>query len=339
MQKKIQYLDSLRIFATLCVILLHCINPYFTNVALFSTKTWWVCNLLNSVTRTGVPLFFMISGFLLLTDEKTLNFADFYKRRLKKIIVPFFVWDVIYYVINRTSAGLSVFSLDFFKELFVSGSEYHLWFVYTLTGIYLFLPFMKRILDGCTLKQSLWLLVLVTFASTLRPFFNTVTPFYVYLFEPIMDGYFGFFILGYVLGKYDIPAKVRTLVYAGGVAGFVLGVCGNYALSSPDSLNLFFNGGYQINHFLCAAAVFVIFRHFKKIQNPALVKVISSFSSLTFEIYLIHVLVLTKLYEHLALFSPSAEIVVFFFLTLVISTAAAFVISKAKAIPRKFRKK
>ena len=339
MQKKIQYLDLLRIFATLCVILLHCINPYLTSVAMFPNKTWWVSNILNSVTRTGVPLFFMISGFLLLADDKTLNFADFYKRRLKKIILPFLFWDVIYYIVNRTSAGKAVFSLDFFKELIVSGSEYHLWFVYTLIGIYLFLPFLKRILDSCTLKQTLWLLVLVTFASTLRPFFNTITPFYLYLFEPLMDGYFGFFILGYVLGKHEIPPKIRALIYALGVAGFALSVCGNYILSSPDALNLFFNGGYQINHFLCASAVFVMFKHFREIKSAVIVKAISRFSSLTFEIYLIHVLVLTILYKYFAVFTPAVEIVVFFALTLVISSAAAFAISIVKSIPRRLMKR
>lgn len=336
MSKKIQYIDLLRIYATLCVIMLHCINPILTNAQILGLKSWWLCNAINSFARTGVPIFFMISGYLLLTNEKTLDFVNFYKCRLSRIILPFLVWDLIYYIVNKITAGESVLSTDFLAELINDGSKYHLWFVYMLLGIYLFLPFIKRILDSCNLKQCLWLLILIMFPTTIRPFINTFTPLYIKLFDPVMEGYLSFFILGYILGKYEIKKNFRILIYIGGAIGFFMGIFGIFLMSARESMNFFFNGGYQINHFLLASAVFVLFRHLKEIKNAAISKAITAYSGLTYGIYLIHVLIIGILYKYIQNLSPAAEAAVFFVITAIISSLVIFIISKIKYVNRFF---
>ena len=64
--KRIAYIDNLPCAAMILVILLHCINPVITQPAYYQTASWDICILLNAFCRCGVPLFFMMSGCLLL---------------------------------------------------------------------------------------------------------------------------------------------------------------------------------------------------------------------------------------------------------------------------------
>jgi len=335
-KKQIQYFDILRIAAVFFVILLHCINTFLNNAYYFNTRTWWLCNILNSFSRTGVPLFFMISGYFMLSNHKTLNFAEFYKKRFARILPPFLIWDIIYFAYSGFTIEKKGIA-DFFKELINNGSSYHFWFVYSLMGFYLLMPFIKRIVDGCSLKQLLWLLVIIVFPSTIRPFFNTVTSFYIFLFNPLLDGYIGYFILGYALGKFNIPKRIIALIYIGGVAGALICIIGNYLFSSYEQINLYFNGGYQINHFLLSSSIFVFAKHLKPIKSMKISCLITSISSITYSIYLCHVLVLDILSRYVKISRPVFSMCFNFFAASIICVLVAMLLKKCKNICSFFR--
>lgn len=72
--------------------------------------------------------------------------------------------------------------------------------------------------------------------------------------RPHPGGYLGFFLMGYLLGHYSPGRRMRAVIYCGGVIGYLWGVLGNLWTSSPKQVPLPFNGGYSLNHYLCAAA-------------------------------------------------------------------------------------
>lgn len=141
------YIDLLRCLAAFLVILLHCIAGYTGNTALFGTRTWWACDIINSFARMGVPLFFMVSGFLLLSSEKTDCVQTFYKNRVSRLCVPFLFWDIVYYFESCVLEGRSPGLLPFLNELTRQGSKYHLWFVYQIMALYLLMPFLKSLFN------------------------------------------------------------------------------------------------------------------------------------------------------------------------------------------------
>ncbi len=147
------YIDLLRCLAAFLVILLHCIAGYTGNTVLFGTRTWWACDIINSFARMGVPLFFMVSGFLLLSSEKTDCVQTFYKNRVSRLCVPFLFWDIVYYFESCVLEGRSPGLLPFLNELTRQGSKYHLWFVYQIMALYLLMPFLKKIVDGSTRRE------------------------------------------------------------------------------------------------------------------------------------------------------------------------------------------
>lgn len=334
------HLDLLRIFAAFCVILLHVLSPLLTSAPDFGTRTWNVANMLNEITRIGVPLFLMLTGCLLLPAASTKDFGKFYRRRLSRVLIPFLIWNLIYYIYNRTQNGLPVFDRAFFDQLINNGSEYHLWYVYTLIGIYLILPFLARMLESCTDSQILWLLVLTTFPTTLRPFLNITTPVYIYLFNPLLEGYLGYVILGHYLNRIPKTRLTAAAIPVCGIGGFAMGVCFNYFRSAPDALDFTFNGGYTLNHYLLATAAFLFARYLPLPQSGWFARILQKLSALTYTVYLAHVLVLAQLYKYLPMPTPAWRIAVYPFVCFALCMLLAFVLALikdgiARVLPRR----
>lgn len=90
-----QWLHGLRVFAIAMVVILHASGLILVE-AEFSSYDWWVGNIYNAFTRMAVPIFFMISGYLLLSKNE--GILSFYKKRFSKILLPFIIWTLFYSV-------------------------------------------------------------------------------------------------------------------------------------------------------------------------------------------------------------------------------------------------
>ena len=320
------YIDYIRIFAAVMVILLHSISSFFGNSDNFQTKFWWFCNFVNEICRTGVPLFFMISGYLMLTKSKITDLKSFYKKRIFKILIPFLIWDIIYYCYFRHINNQKILDFAFFEALMLNGSSYHLWYIYSIMLLYLFIPFIKMITDKASLKTQLFFLCLVIFQTTLKPFFNITTGLYLYLAEDGIIGYLGYMILGNILGKSEIKKNTRVLIYVLGIMGGAIGIFGNYFYSLKNGYNLIFNGGYQINHYLFAAALFVFFRYDLPKMGDTINKLTSKLAASTLTVYFVHVLILEILDDKFMHLSPAISNLSVFLITVFTSFSFAYIL-------------
>lgn len=287
-RSRLFYLDALRVFATVLVICLHCFSGPVGRGELLGTGLWWGCSAVGQLCRAGVPLFFMISGALLLSGPKTLEPGPFYKRRFGRILPAFFLWDGVYYLWNHGRAGTASLG-GFLGELADKGSCFHLWFVYQIGAIYLFLPFLKRIVDGCSRRQLGWLTVLTVLPQGVFGLLNAVSPVYFSMQTYILlEPYLGYVLLGYLLGTWEPTARGRRVWMGLGLAALGFACWGNFALSSPEEMTLLFNRGYAFNHFLTAAGVFVLFQAIPWPRSGPWAACIHSLSGVTYGVYLAH---------------------------------------------------
>jgi surface polysaccharide O-acyltransferase-like enzyme len=119
-------ISLLRILATFSVIVIHVSGPFVVKFGEISSFDWNVANFFDSISRYSVPLFFMISGSLLLSQDY--GFIEFLKKRLVKIVPPFLFWSLLYSILNRHVFSSEIFNVSkLVKDIFY-GSEYHLWF-------------------------------------------------------------------------------------------------------------------------------------------------------------------------------------------------------------------
>ena len=331
-QKKYHYYtDFIRVFSIIMVITLHCINDYYNNISNIGKKLWVVLSFTNELCRTGVPLFFMVSGFLLLSSDIS-DIKTFYKRRFMKIGIPFLLYDIFYYLffsyINKTEISI----VTFFKELTNCGSSYHLWFIYSILFLYLLIPFAKIIIDACSPKKIMLLFILAIFQTTIRPFINTISNGYIYIFltDDAMFGYFGYMLLGYILGTYKIKPLTEYLIYIIGIIFFITTPIFSMHNATVNGSYLF-HGGYSINHYAEAAAIFVLCKN--KRNNAC--KLVPKVSSLTFAAYFIHVFILEILKIMQYDTTPSVQIAIYMVLTIPLSFFWAIIEKKLFKNPLK----
>lgn len=111
---------------------------------------------IRTLVLTAMPIFFFLSGALVLNDPRTENVGSFYWRRFVGVVVPFLMYGIIYTGwidqgnlipgLVTTEKILTVIHLvptALVKNL-AAPQAGHLWFVYSLTGLYLVSPFLRR---------------------------------------------------------------------------------------------------------------------------------------------------------------------------------------------------
>jgi len=174
--------DVIRVFAVLCVVLCHATEVVYTfrfrNVpqelgdlgAIFSIA-------LHTIGALGIPLFFMLTGALVLKKnfEKNEDVLSFYKRNFLILFIVYVIWIIIYdiflyYFESPFGITIEAMVLDFLVlELKVFRV---MWFFPVILVAYIALPFFSKIVKTYSLKTlSLFILVLFIYSSII-PFIN-----------------------------------------------------------------------------------------------------------------------------------------------------------------------
>lgn len=337
--KRILYVDILRILSIIAVIILHYTAEVLTNTNDFNSASWWISNGFNSVSRFAVPVFFMISGAMILRT-KIGSYREFYKKRVVPLLIPLLSWSIIYglynqYYILKSKMNLYEFAVDFVYRLVIDRNYVHLWFLYAIIAVYMTVPLISKFIKTCSERDLryyllLWFIVSIAYRFVSDAIFR-VTDQYINI--PIMNipffmGYLGYFILGYYLFHYDLPLKVKNMIYNLGVISFFLTPVATYFVSLRDGiLDEMFYGNYSITTFFMACGMFIFFKEKEETVservNHKIQKLISSVSRASFSIYLIHLMVEMML-------SGGTEVNATFLdaaISLVLNIAVIFVIS------------
>lgn len=305
--KRILYVDILRIMSIIAVIVLHFTAEILIRSNEFNTPSWWLSNLFNSISRFAVPVFFMISGAMILRTEIH-SYRHFYKKRILPLLIPLVSWSVIYglynqYYVLNSKMSASEFVVDFGYRLLTDTNYVHLWFLYAIIAIYMTVPLISKFIKTCSERDLryyllLWFIVSVAYRFISDTVFR-VTDQYINI--PIMNipffmGFLGYFILGYYLFHYNLPPKAKNILFNLGILSFFLAPVATYVVSLRNGvLDEMFYGNYSITTFFMATGLFIFFKEKEETiserTNYKVQKLISSMAKASFSIYLIHLMV------------------------------------------------
>ncbi len=213
-QSRILYLDYLRLFATLAVIMLH-ISCCVLDCS--STKISYTIGLAyDSICRWCVPIFVMISGAIFLNSEKQITVSSLYKKYILRLLVALVFWIAIYYyVFDPTLQAIKnspikiINIIDVLKNPFAN--PIHLWYLPMIIGLYIVLPILKLIVSNTVTTKyflTLWFAWSLITSIPNSFIFQGIS----YLKMEMVVGYSGYMILGYKLSQKDIHIKISYLV-------------------------------------------------------------------------------------------------------------------------------
>ena len=116
--KRIVFLDYVRVFACFLVMLVHASENYYGAVGVGEmagpqsylaneTDRLWV-SVYDGFSRMSVPLFMIVSAYLLVPMKPRQTSWQFYCRRFLHILPPFFLFMILYSTICKTTFRFSV---------------------------------------------------------------------------------------------------------------------------------------------------------------------------------------------------------------------------------------
>ncbi len=294
----ISWADLIRVVAIYLVVVVH-VSGQLTNVwGKVPAAQWLIADIYGGIARVCVPLFFMISGYLLLPRSESLR--TFYTKRIPKILIPLIVWSLIYlgwYCGNHPGICTPNFVWNL---LLVQGTYYHLWFLYSLLSIYLILPLLRLMIQPNTDKMLLWyLIVLWIVFQPLLSLANKFSNFSINLSAPLAPGFTGYFVFGYLLGEIVLSrAKVLLAAVVWAISTLAT-ILGTYLMTqAAGQFDGFFYDFLALNVVLASGAAFILLRWLSEKTPFAAPNVHAATRTLalsTFGIYLIHVLVIEVL--------------------------------------------
>lgn len=299
LQNRSIYHDLLRILSTLAVICIHvCAESFTWESKMFSAPLWNYLNIFNSLSRFAVPVFIMLSGSFILEKFNEKDIKKLYTKNIFRLICAFCFWNCVYtfcYLLFRILKSHQPIDIRFIVYQFIEG-PYHLWFIPMLVFLYMITPLVQKICENVKYERYFLLLASLPIIIKIVQEYIGIGPFN-YLFKKagmeFVSGYTIYYVLGHYLTKQDVARKYRITIYLMAIVsltGTIILAKKDYA-STPDKEPYIYEY-LTPTVLIISVAVFLLFKYvFSKIKfKEKTSKVIVKLSSLTFGVYLSHII-------------------------------------------------
>ena len=291
---RILFVDLLRILSCFFVIVNHSNSRIFQERA--PSLTWFVSVTYMFFSKAAVPIFVMITGYMLLNRRET---HSKYILRVVRHGCALVLFSMLYYLSACLEGKNYLNWKGFLVSLISAPCTNAFWYMYLYLGILLMIPFLQRFVSALS-KQDFHVLF---FWSAL--FFSVLPIAAHYLpqlqithyFEvPLFNSFLALLMAGYYFRTYCTPTKKwRIPCLAGYVCATLVSVIGTYLeYGRTGGVDYLFYDNKLFLPILVGAGCLFAFASTLTIKAP-FDKAVSEIGKLTFGVYLVSDLVLAKL--------------------------------------------
>ena len=310
--KRIVFLDYVRVFACFLVIVVHASENFYgaagstdmagpqSFLANESDRLW--VSVYDGFSRMAVPLFIIVSAFLLAPMKAGLTSWQFYRQRCIRILPPFFIFMILYSTLPLLWGQIDAeTSLKDISRIFLNfpSQAGHLWFMYPLISLYLFIPVISPWLNKATAKEERFFIGLFLL-STCMPYLNRCfgevwgqcfwNEYHILWY---FSGYLGYLVLAHYIHVHLTWNRSKRLVIgiASMVVGALLTIYSFYVQAIPGvtlvTPEIEIGWAFcTINCVLLTAGTFLAFTCIGNSKSPRL---ITEMSKLSYGMYLMHI--------------------------------------------------
>lgn len=317
---RINYINGLRLIATLGVVFLHASAGILDLREIPSPTDKFMHTCFKYSMQFAVPIFVMISGALFLNPAKEIGYPLMLRKYVKRIALALLIFGLPMCLIETyfSNSGGGLTSIIHF----ITGHSWtHMWYLYMLIGLYLITPIIKPFVTQATDKDRIAALILMFVISSLFPTLNNMgaglTSWMI-----ISTPYIFIYMLGYwlcwkapqgIVGNRSALTVVTLLCLAIIVAKCYYGF-NYYGYADPVTICL-------------AATLFLLFRSFN--MNWKFANWIAPYC---FGIYLVHNVFINFAYKFLKIETesvvPILNFIGFFLLFTLLSLASTYILMK-----------
>lgn len=220
------YLELIRAVSMLLVIFNHTGIRGFMLFGVATNSVLYPFYLFLSVAcKPAVPLYWMVSGALLLPKDESLG--QIYRHRVLRMVIVLLVFSAFYYSCQIWAGGAELDIAYFFTKLYSSQFATAYWFIYSYIGMLMMLPLLRKMVKSMNHQDFKYMFFLILMIRGIVPIlqylfgqgsFNMNTNLTANLFSMNVV----YFVSGYYLDVV-IEEKEMTLKNTLGlnVAGFI----------------------------------------------------------------------------------------------------------------------
>lgn len=336
--------DVIRLIAVASVVMVHCSGVYGP-----SSDGFFAGNILNGISRGGVPLFFMVSGALMLDENREVDAFG----QIRKIGPLLIGWSLIYallYHVVFPAMTRSPISVSRFLHAFVFGN-YHLWYLYAQIGLYLVTPALRCLTrkNQCKIVASIIILNLILnftvplldfAADSLLESHHCIKKFTNAFHVALLGNHLTYYLSGWLLSQACLDRKARAGIYTLGLLGLSASIFGAYfgaRYVDVSARGVIYDG---IGIYFYSVSIFVLMLHVcrpEKTGQSPLTERITRLSVFSFGVYAVHELVLSALRHYVLAESGVILAPGIWLCTMVISFFATYLLSKIPVLKRLVR--
>ena len=310
--KRIVFLDYVRVFACFLVMLVHASENFYgaagsTDMvgpqAFLNNEAdrLWV-SVYDGFSRMSVPLFIIVSAYLLAPMKEGQSMWQFYKRRFMHVLPPMFIFMLLYSTLpllwGQIDADTSVKDLSRILLNFPTLAG-HLWFMYPLISLYLFIPMISPWLSKATAREERFF-ILLFLVSTCIPYLSRFAGevwgqcfWNEYHMLWYFSGYLGYLVLAHYIRvhlQWSRTKRLWTGMFFMGV-GAIWTILSFYVQAVPGIIHstpvLELGWAFcTINCVLLTAGTFLMFSCIEIKETP---QFILDMSKLSYGMYLMHI--------------------------------------------------
>lgn len=302
--QRITFLDYVRTIACFLVMLVHACEFYYTEfypdtiIADESTRLW--VSIYDGFSRMSVPLFMIVSAFLLAPMKEGESAFAFYRKRFLRIVPPFLIFMVLYAVLpaawGQFDMATAIDQLIYVPLNFPMNAG-HLWFIFPLLGLYLFIPIISPWLRKVGEREERFFIILFLI-STCLPFINHFIG-YVWGQCPwnefhtlwYFSGYLGYLVLAHYIHRYIKWSTRRRIIIglASMLVGAVITILSFYLQTPPGVAVPITTAeiGWEFCTINCVMLTFGAFMLLSCIKRP--LSIVTEISKLSYGMYLMHI--------------------------------------------------
>lgn len=237
------YFEICRIIAVFCIMFQHTGTRGVDAWA--HTESTWVYMMSSAgrvITGIGVPLFWMVSGALLLPKKE--SWEKVCRKRIPRIAGALVIFSVIRYFYLCIMSGQNGYVGEFFQRFYTQEIFLPYWFLYEYLGILFVLPFLRKMAQNLTEQEERLLFCLLLGWNALNDISNICLG-ASFVLDLHFHSSISYFILGYlmencrILGQSERRGLRLGIGWAVPVAVVLnIWVCSQYGLEPLESLTM-----------------------------------------------------------------------------------------------------
>ena len=341
MKKRNIQLDLIRSIAIILVVLNHAVETYFngTSEVMVGFNKYFAI-VFFTLGRLGVPLFLILSGYLLLTrnydtDQKCILFWK------NKLIPLFFTWEIwiVIYCVYLSWFNNSTLDFKYLIKcvLFLEQVQLpHVWYMYMLIGMYISFPIISSILKKYSLKTLIFPIIIVYICSMVIPSCNIILEllgkgtYSIKLSLWINGGAYAIYlIIGYYLKVYkNLTFKTWQNILGFFINLIIIVIIYTFRCNSGNNYRVWYDFA------LLPIMSYFLFNILYNVKVEYISNIVKNISKYSFGIYLVHFPIKHILYRYFLniSFSRIGLIFIMTFLCFGISYLIVKIISKFKPL-------